>query len=338
MAKRLTMLLIAIAFLAVFSVPGHADDISGYMIPEYYIAAGNHNDAINGQHGFWLRRIYFGYNTDLGDGWSARVRFEMNSPAYGEGTMDPFIKNAHLAKKMAGGLKLMIGIIEPPSFSHIEKFWGYRYVEKTAPDFFKFAGSRDFGVALDGKTKGGLTYTLMFGNYGGEKGEDNKGKAVYGRVGFENKTLFLDANAHYGSDNGKDVTYLTLFGGLKGGWGRLGMGYHYLDQSPETGESRNNGIISAMAILKLSKKAEAFARYDHLTHENFKNPGGYVPIECANSKARFVIAGLSFKVHKMVKISPNVKYVFYAAGDSGIRHDSDFYVNLTARIDFKSKI
>jgi len=338
MAKKLTMLFIAICMLVSLTGIVKADDIKGYMIPEYYMNAGNHNDAIDGQHGFWIRRIYLGYNTDLGSGWSARVRLEMNSSAYSEGTLVPYVKNAHLAKKLAGGLKLMVGIMEPPSFNRIEKFWGYRFIEKTAPDFFKFASSRDFGVALEGKTKGGLVYTLMYGNYGSNKGEDNKGKAIYGRVGYDSKTLFLDLNAHYAADNTKDYTYLTLYGGLKGNWGRFGVGYHYLDQAPEQGDSTNNGIISAFAAVTLSKKAEMFVRYDHLTNENFKNPGGYVPIECANAKARFVIAGINFKVHKMIDFSPNVKYVFYGEGDSGIAHDSDFYINLTAKVSFKTKI
>jgi len=338
MAKKMTMFFIAICLLASFSVMGHADDIKGYMIPEYYVAGSNHSDAIDGQHGFWLRRIYFGYNTDLGNGWSARVRFEMNSTAFGEGTLDPYIKNAHLAKKLGGGLKLIVGIIEPPSFNRIEKFWGYRYVEKTAPDFFKFASSRDFGVALEGKTKGGLVYTVMYGNYGSNKGEDNKGKAIYGRIGYESDSLFLDVNGFYAADGGNDYTYLTVFGGMKGNWGRFGVGYHYLDKAPEEGDSTNNGIISAFGAVKISKKSEFFVRYDHLTNENFKNPGGYVPIACADAKARFVIAGLNFDVHKMVQLSPNIKYVFYGEGDSGIDRDSDFYLNLTAKVSFNTKI
>ena len=338
MGKKMIMLFIAICMLASFTGFGHADDIRGYTSPEYYMAGSNHDADIDGQHGFWLRRIYFGYNTDLGNGWSARLRMEFNSGAYEETTLVPYIKNAHLAKKLSGGLQLIVGIIEPPSFDRIEKFWGYRYIEKTAPDFFKLASSRDFGIALSGKTKGGLVYTLMYANYGSNKGEDNAGKAVYGRIGYENDSLFLDANAHHAADNMTDYTYLTLYGGIKGDWGRFGVGYHYLDKAPEEGESTNNGIISAFGVIKFSKKAEAFLRYDHLTHENFKNPGGYVPIECANAKARFVIAGMNFKVHKMIELSPNVKYVFYSQGDSGIEHESDFYINLTAKVSFKTKI
>jgi hypothetical protein len=323
-----------LAFLANFGV---ADDIKGYIIPEYYMIASHHDgdNGIQGQHGFWIRRIYFGYNTKLGDGWSARVRFEMNSPAFGEGTMVPYIKNAHLKKDLGGGAALLVGIIEPPSFNKIEKFWGYRFIEKTAPDFFKFASSRDFGIALDGKTEGGLVYTLMYGNYGSNKGEDNAGKGIYARGGYEAKNFYVEANGHFANDNGKEIMYLTGFGGLKGDWGRFGIGYHHKSEKPEGGDSKNDGIISGFAAIKLGKDMEVFARYDHHTDLSFKDIGSYVPIPAKQFEARYLMAGVSFKIHKMVKLSPNVKYVFYGGNNAP---DGDFYFNLTAKVDFKTSI
>jgi hypothetical protein len=337
--KRNGLLLIVGLMILLFSSLSFADDIRGYVIPEYYSVASQHNgeDGIEGQHGFWIRRIYLGYNTDFGNGWSARVRLEMNSTAFSEGTLDPYLKNFHLKKKIGGGASLLVGIMEPPSFNKIEKFWGYRYIEKTAADFFKFASSRDFGIALDGKSKSGLVYTLMYANYGSNKGEDNKGKAIYGRIGWEAKTAYLEANAHYAADNGKDITFLSLFGGLKGSWGRFGVGYNYKNEKPEEGESKNNGIISAFGAFNISKTAQAFARYDHLTDYNFKNIGSYVPIDAKMYKARFIIAGLNFKVHKMVQLSPNVKYVFYGENEMGDKPKGDFYINLTAKVSFKTK-
>jgi hypothetical protein len=330
-------ILIIFSLVMLFATFSYGDDIKGYMIPEYYAVASHHSgeDGIEGQHGFWIRRIYFGYNTDLGNGWSARLRLEMNSPAFSEGTLDPYVKNAHIKKKLGGGASILVGIIEPPSFDKVEKFWGYRFIEKTPADFFKFASSRDFGVALDGKTKGGLVYTVMYGNYGSNKSEDNKGKAIYGRLGWEAKKMYVEGNGHYANDGGKDITYLSLFGGFKGGWGRLGVGYNYLDEKPEEGDSKNSGIIFGFGSINIGKKAEIFARYDHFTDLSFKDIGDYVPIPAKHYEARFLMAGLNFKVHKMVQISPNVKYVFY---DGDGAPEGDFYLNLTAKISFETKI
>jgi len=331
MKKNLVLFTVLVMF--VFTSFISADDLKGYMIPEYYVVADQNSEDLSGQHGFWLRRIYFGFNTKLGDGWSARVRFEMNSPAYGEGTMEPYIKNAHLKKKLKGGMALLVGIIEPPSFNKVEKFWGYRYIEKTAPDFWKQASSRDFGVAVDGKTKGGLVYTVMYGNYGSNKGEDNAGKGVYGRLGYETKSMYLEANAHFSNDGSKDYTFYHFFGGFKGGWGRLGVGYSGLSYSTDDSDF-DNGIISAFGVVKIGKKGEAFARYDMLNDLNHKDVSGYIPVPAKSDKARMLIAGLNFKIHKMISISPNVKYISYA--DSDLK--GDFYFNLTAKVSFKTGI
>ncbi len=336
MTGKIVLILVVILSIGLLSNFGFADDIRGYMIPEYYLVGSHHTgeEGIKGQHGFWLRRIYFGYNTDLGNGWSARLRFEMNSPAFDKLLATPYVKNAHLKKKLGGGASFLVGIIDPPSFDRIEKFWGYRFIEKTAPDFFAFASSRDFGIALDNKTKGGLVYTVMYGNYGSNKGEANKGKALYGRIGWESKTAYVEGNGHFANDGEKEITYLTLFGGLKGGWGRFGVGYRYKNEKPGEGESKNSGIISAFGVVKVGKKTEAFARYDHFTDLNFSDIGDYIPIPAKQFESRFLMAGLNFKVHKMIQFSPNIKYVFYG-GDNA--PNGDFYFNLTAKVSFKTK-
>jgi len=176
----------------------------------------------------------------------------------------------------------------------------------------------------------------MFGDYGSNKGEDNKGKAVYGRLGWESKTVYVEANGHYASDNGKDITYLAVFDGLKGSWGRFGAGYHLKNEKPDGLESKSNSIVSAFASVNLSEKANLYARYDHLTDYNFSDIGDYLPIPAKLYKARFLIAGLEYKLHKMVKLSPNVKYVFYGNPETGEKPGGDFYFNLTAMIQFKS--
>jgi hypothetical protein len=309
-----------------------ADDINGYIVPEYYFVADQNNADLSGQHGFWIRRIYFGYDTKFDGGWSARVRFEMNSPAFEEGTLIPYIKNAHLKKSFDNGMNLLVGIIEPPSFDRVEKFWGYRYIEKTAPDFWKQASSRDFGVAIDGKTKGGIVYTVMYGNYSSNKSEDNAGKAVYGRLGYESKALYIEANAHVAADGGKDKSFYSLFGGFKGGWGRLGAGYTNYTEKEAGMDDFSNGIISAFGAVKFGKDGEVFARYDILGDYNHKDIGDYIPVPAKSEKAGMLIAGLNFKINKMIDLSPNVRYVHYADSDLS----GDLYFNLTAKVSFKS--
>lgn len=338
MKKRILLsLAFAMCILAV-SPALNADSINGYMIPEYYMISSG-TDAIDGQHGLWLRRIYFGYDTDLGDGWSARVRFEMNSKAFAADKLTPYIKNAHIQKKLTKNLSLIAGIIDPPSFDATEKFWGIRHIEKTSPDFFKFASSRDFGIGLNGKDKSGFNYTVMFGNYGGEAGDTNKGKAVYGRLGYETKQFVLDVNGHMAGHNKTDIMYLSFFGGLKGSWGRFGAGYVYRSDKPEKGDSKNIGSIWGLAALNMGKKAELYARYDHLTDVLSRDIGDYLPVLTKANKGRLLMAGVRLKLHKMVELVPNIKYVFYSEGPKGGgKPDGDFHILLTGFISFKSEI
>lgn len=339
--KRHSLILLAtLSIMLLLSPAAKADEINGYMIPEYYYVA-NHHDGetgIEGQHGLWLRRIYFGYDSDLGKGWSARLRFEMNSTAFKSDSIIPYVKNLHVKKELSDGLSILAGIIDPPSFDKIEKFWDLRHIEKTPADFFKFASSRDFGIALDGKTKNGIVYTLMVGNYSSNKSESNKGKAIYARLGWETEKIYLEVNTHYASESPVKTTFLSLFGGLKGEWGRLGVGYNYRNNKPKTGENVDNGIISAFTVVKINKDMNAFARYDHLTDVNFGDIAEYVPVPAKSFKARFLITGLEFQLYKAVKLSPNVKYVFYAENAAGLKPKGDFYINLTGHISFKSKI
>lgn len=337
--KVLLLTIVMVLFILPSAV--QADDLKGYMIPEYYTVLG-HNEGeegeIQGQHGFWLRRIYFGYNTKLSDKLSARVRLEMASTAFAEAKLVPFVKNAHLKYKLGGGANLIFGIIDPPSFNKIEKFWGYRFLEKTGPDFFKLASSRDFGLSLDGKSKGGLVYTLMYGNYSSNKSEDNKGKAFYGRVGYQTKSLYAEVNGHYAADGSKKYTFLSGFVGCKANFGRAGLGYHYKNQDPETGDSNDTSMISGFGIIKMSKKSEVVLRYDHYLNENLKNISGYFPVVSADAPARFLIAGINFKVHKMVNIMPNIKYAFYSNPDSGSKPEADFHFLITGYVKFKTSL
>jgi len=336
MNKKTVLAALAACLVAGAAPKLKADDIHGYMIPEYYFNLSSADgSSVDGQHGLWIRRIYLGYNTKISDRFSARVRLEMNSTAFGENTLTPYVKNAHLAYSLGGGAEVLAGIIEPPSFDRIEKFWGLRFIEKTPADFFKLASSRDTGVALNGKTKGGLVYTVMYGNYSSNKGEDNKGKAVYGRLGYESKQVYLEGNATVASDNGTDYTFLSGFGGMKGDWGRLGAGYMQQRKKKDDSDAETVGAISGFAAVNAGKNLEVFARYDHLTDLAFKDIGDYLPVAASQYKARLLMAGLNFKVHKMVSISPNVKMVTY----SGENHPkADVWFNLTALVNFKTDI
>ncbi|MDZ7680519.1 MAG: hypothetical protein U5J63_02125 [Fodinibius sp.] len=56
---------------------GDSGTFSGRVYSDYYWMAKHHNADIEGQNGFWFRRIYATYEQQLGDGFSSRLRLEI---------------------------------------------------------------------------------------------------------------------------------------------------------------------------------------------------------------------------------------------------------------------
>ena len=74
----------------------------------------------------------------------------------------PFVKDAFLTAKL-GRHTLLLGLIGTPLYDTLDEFWGYRPMEKTPIDLFKFGNSREFGVGMKGAldARGKLTYTVV---------------------------------------------------------------------------------------------------------------------------------------------------------------------------------
>ncbi len=311
---------------------------SGLMFGDYYYALKNHDAAVKNNNGFWLRRIYFTYDNTLTDKIAMRFRLEMNSPGdfKTSTTLIPFVKDAYLTTKI-GKHTLMLGLIGTPLYDNLDEYWGYRPMEKTPVDLFKFGNSREFGLglkgALDAKSK--LTYTVVVGNGAGTKSETDHGKAIYGRLNFQpTPALFLELYADYtNTGNDSSVNILQAFAGVKGNWGRSGLnfGYRHTKQG-ETGSDLK--FVSLFGVFKLCPKLEFVARYDRMLDIN---PNGskieYIPM-ANNAKANVVLAGLGWSLSENVKVIPNIKYVFYDAPASGLKPSADLYTYLTLYFKF----
>ena len=72
--------------------------IGGLMFGDYYDVAQNHRDGLEGQNGFWMRRLYLTYDHALAKSLSLRVRLEANSKGdfVSTGVNTPYIKDAWL--------------------------------------------------------------------------------------------------------------------------------------------------------------------------------------------------------------------------------------------------
>ena len=340
--KKVSYFLLVVSVLVILPNMAQAQgSLKGYMVGEYYSVLDHNNEDLKGMNGFWFRRIYFTFNSKLTDNISMRLRFEMNSESFGSATLGAVVKDAYLSTKL-GGHTLMAGIQPTPTFGFLfEDIWGYRALEKTPLDLFKFASSRDFGIGLKGNldSKGTVSYNLLFGNGSSNKGEANKGKRLYAALAFKPAkgfTLSVYGDYEHKNPDSKLYTYQG-WATYEGDWGRIGL--LYANQALTNGTTYNMGLFSAFAIFKAGEKIELIARYDKAMTDDwemkFKGSGfDYVPM-ADYVRPNFIIAALSWQAAKDVWIIPNIKYSFYDSPALGDKPGSDIYAILTLWFKFK---
>ncbi len=333
MFRRIWVPALFCLFMAAVALGAERPTITGLVFGDYYWIAGHHNPDIEGRNGFWFRRIYLTLDQQFTKQLEVRLRFEMNSPGdFSSATkLEPFVKDAYL-KYRFGHHAVYLGLSPTPTWDVIEKFWGYRPVEKTPLDLQKFGSSRDFGIALKGSLDRSKKwrYHLMIGNGSGVRGETNEGKIFLLSLGFyPDEHVFVEIYGDYDDRPGSSDRYTFQgFLGLKGSWGRVGLHYAHQTRQIEDGDDLQLDIASIFTVLKLSDNVYVFSRYDRVFDPN---PDGakiaYLPFD-PTTRSNFIVAGVDFHVVENVRLIPNIEIVFYDQ-QAGERPDTDVVPRLT---------
>jgi len=311
---------------------GAEGKLSGYMFGDFYWVAGHDNKAYKGENGFWFRRIYFTYDRELDPDFSTRLRLEMANPDFTatSDTMKPFIKDAFLKWKRADHA-LFFGLWASPTWELVESHWGYRSVEKTPLDLFKFGGSRDFGAGAMGKIGERLAYHVLAGNGSDTKSETDKQKKFYVSLSAEPATgLVVEAYGDFETGATKNTNKYTLqgFAGLKGDAGRAG--FLFASQTRQQGVDNTGAekpdlhleIASVYGVLKVADKLNVYARADRM----------FDPSPATNSYVEFSTLAkptLEYKASESVSVLPNVEAVFYEKTTGGAHLDPVVIPRLT---------
>jgi len=178
-------------------------------------------------------------------------------------------------------------------------------------------------------------YHVMFANGSSYKAETNRGKKVLGSLGYRSGGWIVEAVAQYErAKTGDDDLILKGFGAYSGPWGRLGVTLARRSYKEEGADASSvYKILSVFAVFRASERIDLIGRYDLNFGEGYKKsfPGhkiSYVPF-ADNAEFSFLIAALSCRVHKNVRLIPNVKLALYEEPDQGEKPGGDFYANLT---------
>jgi hypothetical protein len=333
--------LLILFFLAVPAgaqeVPGWVQQtsISGLFFGDYFYAASHHDSEIEGANGFQARRMYLNVNTRFNPSWDARVRFEAASPGAFDSSsrMEPFLKDLWVRWRK-GNHSITIGLSSTPTWNVTEGEWGYRDLEKTPLDLYKYGSSRDFGVSFRGSFDEDrkVRYHLMVGNGSGTKGETNEGKKVAGSLTFyPNSNVVLEVEAEReGRPDDEDRTTFTGFAVVKGDQGRVGVmaARHSRGMSDE--DDLDMDVFSIFGVLNASEKVNLIARWDSMLDPVPDGAGiSYFAMD-PTSKGNFFLAGVDIALNDNVHLIPNLEMVTYDESDI----DSDVFLKTTFSITF----
>jgi hypothetical protein len=200
--KRIVILLCTLATLGV-SLAGAQGKFSGLVFGDYFYNVAKDTGfsrlsrtVVPGNkdfQAFQIRRIYFTYDNDMSDKFTARFRLEGNmlatengssataSRLSGSSLSQLFIKDAYLKwKNVFAGSDLIFGVQPTTAYEISEGVWGYRSLEKTIMDLRGIIPSRDLGLALRGKFDDGgmFMYWFMVANNSGQDDAVNRYKRV----------------------------------------------------------------------------------------------------------------------------------------------------------------
>jgi len=336
MKRSILFILLVLFVLSAVQLPAA---ISAYAFGDYYFVLKNHTAALEDLNGFWLRRIYLTYDADISDKLKARARLEMHSDAkFGASQLSitPFIKDAYISYQFAPLHKLQLGIQESLTWANIEKFYGYRHLEKTAFDLYKVRSSRDFGLSLGGSLDQAkkFNYTVLFGNYSSYRQETDKYKQIAMRLTVNpTPNLMFEASGDFATISAtKKSSLFQGFAGYTDDWGRVGLNFGQETVSEDNKDDVDFGVFSGFAVVKLGKKFEFLARHDMTTKPQPYGQSDFIVIE-KGYKTNLTILGLGWNIHPKFQIMPNVKMVSYKE-NKGVKPGSDTYFNVTFYYQF----
>ena len=313
---------------------------SGYLYTDYYYVVNNHNEELEGENGFWTRRVYFTYDRDLSQSVSTRLRLEMNSPGdfNSLAAPDPFVKDLYLDWAMDENHSLIAGISGTPTWSLVEGVWGYRSLEKSPLDLHKMGSSRDFGIGLEGQLDeaGNVNYHVMAGN----GATANSGKKFMLSLGWWLTDNFV-VEAYGDFDTLADDATRTTAQGFAGYVSdRLNLGAllaaQFEDEALYDGadDTGTREVASLFGNFSLNDRWTSVFRVDRMFSANPQGPTiDYIPFS-DEASSTFMLLGADYQAFSNVHIMPNIEAIFYDENDNGQTPDTDLIPRVTLYYQF----
>ena len=216
-----------------------------------------------------------------------------------------YLKKAQLDWKSPIG-KLTFGMQGMNMFNVTEKTWGFRFLQKSAMDKYKFSSSADLGIGLSGKLFDNISYSVMYTNGTGYKASENDKhkkisiqlvhgeKKLVKKDGFNAGTSFSVEPYDFDETTIKNKIVTSIYGGYAGNGLRIGT---ELDTHTDEGNDITQQIIAAYASYKLSEKLESLVYFDMYDPDISKN----------KDENTDMIIGFNYRPAKGLTMTPNMR-------------------------------
>ena len=296
--------------------------IIGFMFAEGKISGVTYFDfsATDTKSAFDFQRQYFGYGGEVSDQVSYKILFDVGRTNVGAAVIIEkdtsyksedtrlivFLKKAQINCKSSFG-RFNFGLIGMNTYGIQESNWGYRFIEQSAIDKYKFSATADIGVGFSRSLIDNLNLSLLFVNGEGfKKPQGDKYhkiafNATYGE-GNLNKNDGYNAGLVYTTESTDTdpTTMASVFGGFAGMGLRLGGEYDML-----TKWSGEYNIISVSANYTVRDNIDIFARYDMVDDNNNTDKNG----------ENYLITGIVLSCDGGISVAPNLRMVNYENTD-----------------------
>ena len=265
---------------------------------------------------FEIHRAYFTYQNKLSDVLSYKFTTDVGRTGADDRQV-AYLKVAQLKWKTGAG-DLVFGLQGMNVFKIQEGNWGYRFIEKSPMDQYKFSSSADLGLGYYNKLGDKVHFSVLITNGRGyKKSENDNYKKISGQIYYGDSKIGADGNFNFGaifSQESYDYTAGTettteskvVFGGFGVyQFQTLKIGAEY-DMYSIGGSDISKNIISAYANFGIKKGLDVFARVD-MYDPNKDNDG---------DATTNVIAGLNYVPGKGFNIAPNIRIYSPETGDA----------------------
>lgn len=301
------------------------------MGAEHTFSSAEFSNAMRDFQAFYFRRIYLGYQYHFSPEISAKIVLEGNDALrILNDARGLYVKYAYVWVEdlFPFGFPnwFAIGALATPTWNFSEKFYGYRFLERTLLDMRRMGSSNDVGAAIGGRfgKDSPLGFVLMIGNGRNGKFEDDKYKVLYGSIEgvLLNQKLWVQL---YGDYRNFDIGVKGGIATVKGFVGfqpaerfRLGLEFgmqntSYDDQIAERPQILNGTTFDDVLAIGVSgflryafaEQLELFARADFFDPDNNQEE---------KYTEAFLVFGVRWDIIKNVTLMPNIWMNGYIAG------------------------